>query len=560
MTSPTVNIVCRNFEANRILPRFSRHLQIFNGWNVSAKVDTKYNVNYYMAYFEQQKNRDYQGKLISYFTHVEPGKKAELYNQVASLADLRIAMNYGQLTHLRTYGPSIQLPLPIDMSKFTLRSGKSISIKPIVGVSGYVYNSGRKGVPLLTKAMAEFSTRALFKASGKGWPCPTKFYSWGDMPKFYQHLDIFLCTSLIEGGPMTTLEALACGIPVVIPADLGIHPQLSYIPGIYRYILGNYDSMASALAQALQEVSKIDRTTLREAVSPHCVKAFVEGHQEAIDFYFRKKIASKPQAVVLDKPKTVLEQSGIYIVAFGEPARKCANRCIRACKRFMPTVPVALCAVSPLNVGEDIFIESTDMDIGGRQAKLAAYNLAPKEWKYVLYLDADTEPVESLEFIFNTLAKGWDIIICKDMAKYSVARFMLRADNKPEATVTWNLMGTDETMQYNGGLFGFSRSEVTEEFFRLWNYEWQVYAGRDQGALLRALYTQPVKLFLLGNQWNASDRYPAPVVGKVALWHHNIEARRWAGKVGDRLDSKKAWGMVDAWQKQHGHASPKNKI
>jgi len=26
------------------------------------------------------------------------------------------------------------------------------------------------------------------------------------------------------------------------------------------------------------------------------------------------------------------------------------------------------------------------------------------------------------------------------------------------------------------------------------------------------------------------------------------------------LDSEKAWGMVDAWQKQHGHASPKNKI
>ena len=146
------------------------------------------------------------------------------------------------------------------------------------------------------------------------------------------------------------------------------------------------------------------------------------------------------------------------------------------------------------------------------------------------------------------------------MAKYTVARYMLRADNKAESQLTWGLMGTDETMQYNGGLFAFARITRTEKFFKLWNDEWQVYAGRDQGALLRALYTQPVKLFILGNQWNASDRYPPPKVGKVALWHHNIEARRWAGKVGDRLDSQKAWDMVRTWQSKHGEASPKDKI
>ena len=554
-----VNIVCRNFEDERILPRFARQLQLANGWSLNHRAEESYDVNYLLAYFELQKNKNFQGKLIAYFTHVESGKKEALYNQTASLVDLRIAMNYGQLAHLRTYGPSITLPLPIDMNKFALRSGKTISTKPTVGVSGYVYRSGRKGLDLLSAAMQEFSTRAVFRGSGKGWPCPTKFYAWKEMQKFYQHLDIFLCTSLLEGGPMTTLEALACGIPVVIPAEIGIHPQLPYIPGIYRYIAGNYDSMASALAQALQEVGNADRPSLRNAVSPHCIKAFVDGHKEAVDFYFGKKSAPV-QPVVKEVAKTVLEESGIYIVAFGEPARKCANRCIRACKRFMPNVPVALCAVAPLNVGEDVFIERADTDIGGRKAKLAAYNLAPAEWKYVLYLDADTEPIESLEFIFNTLAKGWDIVICRDMAKYAVARYMLRADNKLEANITWNLMGTDETMQYNGGLFGFSRSEETKQFFKLWNDEWEVYAGRDQGALLRAMYTQPVKLFLLGNQWNASDRYPAPTVGRVALWHHNIEARRWAGKVADRLDSEKAWGMVDAWQKQHGHASPKDKI
>ena len=547
-----VNIVCRNFEDERILPRFARHLATLPGWDIHKLADQSYDINYLLAYFEQQKNKDFSGPLMSYFTHIEPGAKAALYNEVAKLVDLRIAMNVGQLEHLRTFGPSIVLPLPIDMDKFK-PVGNTGNVKPVIGVSGYVYASGRKGIDLLKKAMEEFGKRANFKASGKGWPCPTKFYPWTDMQKFYQHLDIFLCTSLIEGGPMTTLEALACGVPVVIPSDVGIHPQLHYIPGIYRYVTGDYNSMASALLQAIDEVGTAKKQVLRDSVTPHCIQSFVEGHQEAVEYYFKK-----PVQVI--KPKEIKTgQSGIYIVAFGEPARKCANRCIRSCKRMMPTVPVALCAVSPLNVGEDIFIEHEDTDIGGRTAKLAAYKLAPAEWEYVLYLDADTEPIESLDFIFKTLAKGWDIVICKDMAKYAVAKFMLRADNKPEATVTWDLMGTDETMQYNGGLFGFRRSVETEEFFKLWNYEWQVYAGRDQGALLRALYTHPVKLFLLGNQWNASDRYPAPV-GKVALWHHNIEARRWAGKVGDRLDSEKAWSIVEAWQKQYGNASPKDKI
>jgi len=145
------------------------------------------------------------------------------------------------------------------------------------------------------------------------------------------------------------------------------------------------------------------------------------------------------------------------------------------------------------------------------------------------------------------------------MAKYAVARFMVRGDNKPETDATIELIGTDEVLQYNGGVFGFRRCEQTKKFFKLWQTEWQRWAGRDQGALLRALYTIPLRVFVLGNQWNASDRYPSPV-GKVAVWHHNIAARRWIGKVDGRLDSDIAWKMVERWQAAHGNASPKDKL
>jgi hypothetical protein len=46
-----------------------------------------------------------------------------------------------------------------------------------------------------------------------------------EMVSFYQGLDAYICTSRVEGGPHSLLEASACGIPV-ISTRVGIAPEL----------------------------------------------------------------------------------------------------------------------------------------------------------------------------------------------------------------------------------------------------------------------------------------------------------------------------------------------
>jgi lipopolysaccharide biosynthesis glycosyltransferase len=215
----------------------------------------------------------------------------------------------------------------------------------------------------------------------------------------------------------------------------------------------------------------------------------------------------------------------------------------------MPELSICLVSDRELNAGEDIFIKHDDKDIGGRIAKLKMDELAPARWRYVLYMDADVELLEDVSFYFKLLEDGWEFVICKDMNKYSTIGMMHRPDNIDECNITWDAVGTKEAMQYNGGMMAFARNENTKRFFELWQSEWDRFGKRDQGALIRALYMNPLRMFVLMNQWNASDRYPMPP-GKVAVLHHNVTARRWTGRIAGRIDSDEAWSAVNKWERQ----------
>jgi len=60
-------------------------------------------------------------------------------------------------------------------------------------------------------------------------------------------------------------------------------------------------------------------------------------------------------------------------------------------------------------------------------------------------------------------------------------------------------------VQLQGGVLFWRRNEATTRLFERWRAEWARYRQQDQGALLRALYTEPVRVWLLGRPWNGGN-------------------------------------------------------
>lgn len=334
------------------------------------------------------------------------------------------------------YGKTALVNPPLDLEKFK-PIPKDRNRLPRIGVSGYTYGDGRKGERLVSQLYSNWNWNAVeWRASGRGWPMPTVNFAWGEMETFYQHIDIYLCASLIEGIPMPPLEALACGTPVVIPSGVGMLDDLPDGPGIWRYKAGDLDSMGKALRTALEGYGDVKQEWLRNAVSGYSIRRWVEDH-----------------AVLIDEIETPLEdthdlppyqgRAGVVYVAYGAPARGCVVEAMQSWKQYMPQIPIALISSEETGI-EDIFIQYPDRDVGARWAKTVLDSLTPPSWDYVLYLDADTQITADISFLFQALQDGWDWIICRNPDKYHTTRRMIRPDNHDECEATFKIMGGDD--------------------------------------------------------------------------------------------------------------------
>jgi len=90
---------------------------------------------------------------------------------------------------------------------------------------------------------------------------------------FYQKLDYVLIASTVEGGPMSLLEGLAMGKPIIAPEGVGIVPELGPTPHVRTYPVGDAEALRRLVTACYEE--KSERTRL---VQDRTWDRWAEGH------------------------------------------------------------------------------------------------------------------------------------------------------------------------------------------------------------------------------------------------------------------------------------------
>lgn len=277
-----VNIVCKRPTADRIIPYKARLLRDACGYGLSESANSAAAWNYYFPYADAPKELA-PTFTAAYFTHKDESNPMKLakWEEMAATVDLRICSSDKYLDELRQYGRCAKALPPIEFDKFVIAPQRNQGV-PRVGLSGFCYGDGRKGEALVAQlAQSLLGQTVHLTASGRGWPVETIGYARADLPRYYQSLDVFLCSSTLEGIPMTILEAMACGVRCVIPMHVGIIDELPYIPDLFRYTAGDYRSMEVAVEAALVDLKNTRREELRAAVAPYSIANWAQGHREA---------------------------------------------------------------------------------------------------------------------------------------------------------------------------------------------------------------------------------------------------------------------------------------
>jgi hypothetical protein len=606
VAEPRVHIVGCELSGERVLARLARELARGTGWSLSEKPDPSADANLFLPYLLVPKAGYRDTPSLAWFTHREGHlpPKALVWDRAAAAVGLRATSARMWLDELAPRGPSVLVTPPLDRDLFSPGPPpprRERRLRPRIGTSGFVYLGGRKGEKLWRELLAgrKHAVRnAEYVAAGRGWGSMTRALpTVGHVVPFLRGLDLYVCCSTLEGVPYGPLEALACGVPVVIPRDVGLLDSLPpYQHGIYRYERGSHASLSAAvkLAMADHHEGRLHRLdvaeVLRAATERFTAEAWCADWRAAVAALLEPAAAvpAEPAAPVADAPaageapahapqsvvgareaapepepvpaaipapeRAPASLRGVVCVAYGKPARDCARRLIPSVRRFAPGLPVCLISDAPLGV-EDVWAEHPDEDLGARSAKTKMYDLTPQEWRTVLYLDADTWLLDSPEPIFRHLEAGWELALVPDPSKYSLARNGIRPDNKDEAKETFRRWGTDEFLQYNGGVMGWRRCPEVAAFFVTWHAEWLVWAKRDQMALSRAIEQHAPRIMTLGRPYNHVVRYGSPT-NRTVVAHAPTTARRWSGIVPGRLDGPDARRLMEVGFNRHPEPPP----
>lgn len=177
--------------------------------------------------------------------------------------------------------------------------------------------------------------------------------------------------------------------------------------------------------------------------------------------------------------------NGIVYAACGQNAAKEAAESIRTLKNYN-RYPVEI-------------ITTEGEGLPGRWAKTKLFSLSP--FDFTLFLDADTRIHGDISWGFKVLADGWDLIIVPSRT----TGIPLHSLDEGERLSTLKELGDVFPLMLNTGVMWFRKNERMRKLFDEWHAEWLRWKRHDQGAFLRALRKNPVKIFIAGRSFNGGE-------------------------------------------------------
>jgi len=188
-----------------------------------------------------------------------------------------------------------------------------------------------------------------------------------------------------------------------------------------------------------------------------------------------------------------LSERGILYIAYGKDACREVASSIQSLRDWHRDLPVAV-------IGEAIegaqHIPFARRDRIGRWAKVNLDLLS--RWGQTLYLDADTRIRQPITAGFQMLADGWDLVMTPSRNQGTDWLWHVGEEERRETILSVGI----RAVQLQAGMMFFRQCEAVKHMFAGWRAEWERYQGQDQGALLRAIYQAPLKVWLLGRPWN----------------------------------------------------------
>lgn len=214
-------------------------------------------IDYFIPYYLFKENA--KNISIAFFTHCEEGnderskKSRSRFFEVSRLAKICVSQNKKYAKMLEEYGAKrVEIITPgVDQSIFTP--------KLRLGWLGRHYWSGRKNQEFLEKLERLNWIEMVSRSDSQHWSVNGD-YAGKELSAFLRSLDYVLITSNAEGGPMSLIEGLASGIPVIIPKGVGLSSHFD--DGLHTFEKNNFDDLLNLLNKLWQQKKNLSNQVI----------------------------------------------------------------------------------------------------------------------------------------------------------------------------------------------------------------------------------------------------------------------------------------------------------